>query len=102
MGLNNLALLPYTETTYGDPMDISFIDSNAAYFGGTQYYYFVCAVSAPGLHVGLNSSYSMGVWTADYLGEYDTFALPLKLINNNVADWYCDNIPNTVGMNYYI
>jgi hypothetical protein len=102
MGLNNLALLPYTETTYGDPMDTSFIDSNAAYFGGTQYYYFVCAVGAPGLHVGLNSSYSMGVWTGDYLGEYDTFALPLKLNIDNAADWYCDNIPNTVGMNYYI
>jgi hypothetical protein len=28
--------------------------------------------------------------------------LPLKLSSFPTADWYCDNIPNTVGINYYI
>ena len=48
------------------------------------------------------SSYSIGVWTAQYLGGYDTFALPLKLNNYQKTDWYCENINNTVGVNFFI
>ncbi|UCE37777.1 MAG: VWA domain-containing protein [Thermoplasmata archaeon] len=101
-GLNDLTLFPLWETTYGDPMDTSFIDYNAAYFAGTSYYYFVVAVDDPSVHVGFNSSYSVGVWTAKCLVEYDTLALPLKLSNCKTADWYCDDIENVVGINYYI
>jgi uncharacterized protein YegL len=100
--LNNLALFPLWETTYGDPLDTSFIDYNAAYFGGTSYYYFVAAVDDPSIHVGFNSTYSLGLWTARYLDEYDTLALPLKLSNTKSADRYCDDIEYTVGINYYI
>jgi hypothetical protein len=100
--LNNLALFPLWETTYGDPLDTSFIDYNAAYYGGSNYYYFVVAVDDPSLHVGFNSSYSLGLWTARYLDEYDTLGLPLKLSNTKSTDWYCEMIPDTVGMNYYI
>jgi hypothetical protein len=48
------------------------------------------------------STYSIGVWTEEYLSQYDTFGIPLKLGNYQTADWYCDNIPDTVGINYYI
>jgi hypothetical protein len=48
------------------------------------------------------STYSIGVWTEEYLVQYDTFGIPLKLSGTYTADWYCENIPDTVGMNYYI
>jgi len=48
------------------------------------------------------STYSIGVWTEEYLTEYDTFGIPLKMKIDNTVDWYCDNIPNTVGFNYFI
>jgi hypothetical protein len=48
------------------------------------------------------STYSIGIWTEEYLQGYDTFGIPLKLDSNQTADWYCDNIPDTVGINYYI
>jgi hypothetical protein len=101
-GISNLALLPLWETVYGDPMDTSYIDYNAAYFAGTKYYYCVVAVSSPDLHFGFNSTYSVGLWVADYLGEYDTMGLPLRLDGGNTVDWYCDVIPGTIGINYYI
>jgi hypothetical protein len=101
-GISNLALLPLWETAYGEPLDTTYIDYNTAYFDGAQFYYCVVAVSNPGLHFGFNSTYSVGLYIADYLGEYDTLGLPLKLDGTNTVDWYCDEIPGTVGMNYYI
>ena len=49
-----------------------------------------------------SSTYSIGIWTEEFQAEYDTFGIPLKLSSNQTADWYCDNIPDTVGINYYI
>jgi parallel beta-helix repeat protein len=49
-----------------------------------------------------SSTYSIGVWTEEYLSGYDTIGIPLKLSNYESADWYCNNIPDTVGINYYI
>jgi len=48
------------------------------------------------------STYSIGIWTEEYLAGYDTFGIPLKIGINYTADWYCDNIPNTVGINYHL
>ncbi len=49
------------------------------------------------------STYSIGVWTENFLSGYDTLGLPLKLyFGDKTADWYCDNIQNTVGINYFI
>jgi hypothetical protein len=101
-GISNLALLPLWETSYGEPLETTYIDYNAAYFDGIQFYYCVVAVAAPELHFGFNSTYSIGLYVADYLGEYDTLGLPLKLDGTNTVDWYCDGIPDTVGINYYI
>jgi hypothetical protein len=47
------------------------------------------------------SSYSIGIWTEELLSQYDTFGIPLKMSNSQTADWYCDNIPFTVGINYF-
>jgi hypothetical protein len=101
-GVSNLALFPLWETVYGNPFDTLYIDYNAAFFAGTQFYYCVVAVSDPGLHFGFNSTYSVGLWVADYLGEYDTMGLPLRLDVKNTVDWYCDEIPETVGINYFL
>jgi hypothetical protein len=49
-----------------------------------------------------SSTYSIGVWTEEYLAQYDTIGIPLKLTLDETADWYCDNIQNTVGINYHI
>jgi outer membrane protein assembly factor BamB len=67
---------------------------------GTQYYYIIVPVNETGVEGA--STYSIGVWSEEYLSGYDTFGIPLKLSNYQMADWYCDNIPDTVGINYYI
>jgi len=48
------------------------------------------------------STYSIGIWTEEYLSEYDTLGMPLKQSFVETTDWYCENIPDTVGINYYI
>ena len=78
----------------------SYTHAGAALAGTEQYYMIVPFISSTGER-GV-SSYTIGVSTAGYLDQYDTFALPLKMSNNQTADWYCDIIPDTVGINYYI
>ncbi|UCE74351.1 MAG: hypothetical protein JSV56_01235, partial [Methanomassiliicoccales archaeon] len=86
-----LATLPFDMTSYTD-------NGNAT--AGTQYYYMIVPVNETGVEGA--STYSLGVWTASYSEQYDTIGLPLKIGSNDTADWYSDNIPNTVGINYYI
>jgi hypothetical protein len=78
----------------------SYTHGGAALAGTEQYYMVVPFISSTGER-GI-SSYTIGVWTASYLDQYDTFALPLRPSSNQTADWYCENIPDTVGMNYYM
>ncbi|UCG70778.1 MAG: hypothetical protein JSV09_07215, partial [Thermoplasmata archaeon] len=66
---------------------------------GVRLYYMVIPFN--GHCVRGASTYSIGIWTEGYLAQYDTFGIPLKLETKLTADWYCDNIPDTVGMNYY-
>jgi hypothetical protein len=66
---------------------------------GARLYYMVVPFNAS--YVRGASTYSIGIWTEEYLAQYDTFGLPLKLSNYQTADWYCDNILETVGINYY-
>jgi PKD repeat protein len=68
---------------------------------GTEYYYMIVPVNSTTGKKGV-TSYSIGIWTEEYLSQYDTFGIPLKSNNHQTADWYCDNIPETVGINYYI
>jgi hypothetical protein len=67
---------------------------------GTQLYYIVAPFNAGSIK-GI-STYSIGIWTEEYLSGYDTLGIPLKMSSNHTADWYCDNIQNTVGINYFI
>jgi hypothetical protein len=67
---------------------------------GTRLYYMVVPFDGNGLRG--SSTYTVGVWTEEYLAEYDTMGIPLKLDNIKSADWYCENIPDSVGINYYI
>ena len=81
---------------YGDEI---YIDPGVASSPG-QYYYMIVPFNETGI-IGA-STYSIGIWIEDYLSGYDTLGIPLKQSFIETADWYCDNIPDTVGMNYYI
>jgi hypothetical protein len=67
---------------------------------GARLYFMVVPFNNLGIRGA--STYSIGIWTEEYLAQYDTFGIPLKLSNYKTADWYCDNIPDTVGINYFI
>jgi outer membrane protein assembly factor BamB len=86
-----LDTLPYGNETYDDPGVI---------LSPGQYYYMIIPVNETGFRG--SSTYSIGIWTEEYLFGYDTIGIPLKIISNATADWYCNNIPETVGINYYI
>jgi len=67
---------------------------------GSRLYYMVIPFNGSGVRGA--STFSIGIWTEEYLSGYDTFGIPLKQGFNETADWYCNNIPDTVGINYYI
>jgi len=76
----------------------SYTDVGAASAAGENYYLIVPYYTATGA-IG-SSTYSIGVWTAEYNGN-DFFALPLKPISGyESADWYTDQIPNCLGIVY--
>ncbi|UCE38523.1 MAG: PKD domain-containing protein, partial [Thermoplasmata archaeon] len=92
LSYTQLAILPFDVLSYQDI-------GNATI--GTEYYYMIVPFNLSTGERGV-STYTIGVWTEEYLSQYDTFGIPLKLSSNQTADWYCDNIPDTVGINYYI
>jgi hypothetical protein len=65
-----------------------------------EYYYMVIPVDSQG-ELG-SSTYSVGVITREYQSGSDTFALSLKPVETRSFDWYCDEVPNVVGMAYMI
>jgi parallel beta-helix repeat protein len=67
---------------------------------GKRLYYMVVPFNDIGIKGA--STYSVGIWTEEYLSGYDTFGIPLKITFYHTADWYCDKIPNAVGINYFI
>ncbi|UCE37283.1 MAG: lamin tail domain-containing protein [Thermoplasmata archaeon] len=66
---------------------------------GTQLYYIVVPINATGFKG--TSTYSIGIWSEEILSEYDTFGIPLKTGIVETVDWWCENIPDTVGINYF-
>jgi outer membrane protein assembly factor BamB len=66
---------------------------------GARLYYMVVPFNSLGIRG--SSTYSIGIWTEEYLSQYDTFGIPLKPGNYQTADWFCDSIPDTVGMNFH-
>ncbi|UCG68247.1 MAG: PKD domain-containing protein [Thermoplasmata archaeon] len=97
-------MIDRTYSLVGSP--VNFGNSYATHFGAmandpsTRLYYMVVPFNESGVRG--SSTYSIGIWTEEYLPQYDTFGIPLKININKTADWYCDEIPNTVGINYYI
>ncbi len=64
-----------------------------------ELYYLVVPVLSSG-EIG-TSTYTIGIWIVTYDAGYDTLALPLKLDTTHSADWYCDAIEYTWGINYF-
>jgi len=95
-GFNEGTATKIGSTSYGNEM---WIDANVALSPG-QFYYMIVPVNETGVEGA--STYSLGVWTEEYLSGYDTLGVPLKQSFIETADWYCDNIPDSVGINYYI
>jgi uncharacterized protein YegL len=94
-GLNLLSLgeISSTQNTFfSDMVDIR---------DGANFYYMVAAVSATDI-IAYNTTYSIGVWLSDYDEGYGSFALPLEPVVGQSADWYCNDINNSVGINYHI
>jgi hypothetical protein len=86
-----LTSLPYDTLTFQD------IGVAAA---GTQFYYMVIPVMS-GTGVSGISSYSIGVFTAQFLGQYDTMGIPLKLTSYPSADDFAFDVENCAGINYF-
>jgi hypothetical protein len=86
--------------------DVDFGSSLATHSGaaadspGSRLYYMIVPYNESGIRGA--GTYSIGIWTEEYLSQYDTMGLPLKLSTSNTVDWYCDNIPDVVGINYLI
>ncbi|UCE74671.1 MAG: hypothetical protein JSV56_02940, partial [Methanomassiliicoccales archaeon] len=66
---------------------------------GCRLYYIVVPFNASGVRG--TGTYSVGIWTEEYLCEYDTIGIPLKMKENHTADWFCTQIPDSVGINYF-
>jgi hypothetical protein len=94
-GLNLLSLPVHDSTTNTQLTDMVYLNE------GTHFYYMVAAVAAGDI-IGYNSTYSIGVWFTEFSKGYESLGLPLEPFVGNNVDSYCDDIPNTVGMNYFI
>jgi hypothetical protein len=76
-----------------------FVDVGAASASGENYYMIIPHDPIGGTNG--SSTYSIGVWTAEYNGN-EMFGLPLKPVwGLESADWYVDQIPNCLGIVFY-
>jgi uncharacterized protein YegL len=85
-----------TQVPYGTEMWIDYGVATA----NSQYYYMIVPESNSS-EIGA-ASYSIGVVTQEYSGQYDTVGIPLIPDVSYSADWYCDNVNSAVGINYFI
>jgi parallel beta-helix repeat protein len=75
-----------------------FVDIGAAISQGENYYMII--PYEPILGLNGSSTYSIGVWTMEFNGN-EMFGLPLKPVwGDKSADWYVDQIPNSLGIVY--
>jgi hypothetical protein len=72
--------------------------------GGNEFYYVVGAVNSSDAHTTFRTTYAIGVWMGNYTAGYHAVGLPVKTFDfdTKTLDSYCDDIPDTIGMNYYI
>ena len=94
-GLHNLSLQPIATVPSSQN---SWTDVGLLSLPG-EHYYIVMSVRPDG-ELG-SSTYTVGVITVEYQSGSDTFAPPMK-IDIHSLDWYCDVIPNVVGMAYIV
>jgi hypothetical protein len=113
MGVNDSYVVYYSETRDGfhsrNPNNYSLLNilpccTNVTVhpgvaLPGTQHYYMVVPVNDTRGEGA--STYSIGVWTEGYTEQYDTMGIPLILSGYKTVDVYCDEIDNTVGINYF-
>jgi hypothetical protein len=96
MGFHNQSLEPYI--TFIGPR-IFWKDMGAMLQPG-NWHYMVVPLDDEGREV--SSTYSTGFYVTEYHSGMGSFALPLKREEVHSLDWYCDEIPNVVGMAYMI
>jgi hypothetical protein len=89
---NLLAIIPVAPSMMA-------IHAGAA-LSGMQYYYMVIPLNITDAEGA--TTYSIGVWTSDYQSGYDTLGIPLILGSYPTADWYCDQMDDVVGINYFL
>lgn len=94
-GLHDPTIVPLANTTETHWKDVGILGA-----GNSGHYYMVIPIDSTG-KLG-SSAYSVGVNAIVYSGGSDTFALPLKPMQNHPVDWYCDAIPYVAGMAYLI
>jgi hypothetical protein len=91
-----------------DTGSATYLDTTASQFhvdygnatAGTQYYYMVIPENATGAEGA--TTYSIGVFTSGIGVGYDTIGIPLQTGIVQSIDWYCNQIQNSIGMNYFI
>jgi len=93
-GLHDLLLQPIEAVPSGQN---TWTDVGVLSTAGERYY---MVIPVDPQRILGSSTYSVGVITLGYNGGSDTFALPLKAMESHTLDWFCDNIPNAVGMAY--
>jgi hypothetical protein len=90
-GLHNLSLSPIANTA-----GTSWVDAGVVGNESSEHYYMIMPVDSLG-EVG-SGTFSVGVLAMEFQSGSDTIALPLKPVEPHTIDWYCDNIPNIVGI----
>lgn len=91
-GLHNLSLEPVAKLSWAAT---TWTDFGAVNLQGESYYTLM-PVDLSG-RFG-SSTYSVGVVTVGYLPGIRSFGLPLKPIEIHTADWFCQNIPDIIGI----
>ena len=103
LGLNNRLLSPAGETAAFGPNAWTDLDPQTN-VGGNEFYYAVGAVNSSSEHVCFNTTYVIGMWIANFPAGYSAMGLPVRTFDSGTKtiDQYVDDIPNTVGINYFI
>ncbi len=85
--LQPIATVPSNQNTW--------TDVDAVLIPGERHYLVVPVDSSGDLG---SSTYSIGAITVEYSSSHSSISMPLKPAQNPTLDWYCDQIPNAVGM----
>ncbi|UCE38356.1 MAG: hypothetical protein JSW00_03725, partial [Thermoplasmata archaeon] len=90
----------YRADGIGNPGETVMVCDPFVVLPGTERYYMIVPYNNLTGKKGV-STYSIGIWAEEYSCGYDSVGIPLKLKDNHTADWYCDRITDTEGINYF-